>query len=181
MSKVRVYDLAKEFGLKSKELADKLVAMGYPVASHSSSVDEDMAADIRRKLSGEGVAVHTDGRLGLRGRAAEPAPAKGTTVIRRRSRAEKEEAARKQEEVEAQTLEAETEAMEARVQEQLRDLKTPPTEEPEAEEAEAVAEAGEQPAPAEPAVGGEEEGAPAEESGAEAPVGEAGEAPEAAG
>ena len=83
MSKVRVYDLAKEFGLKSKELADKLVAMGYPVASHSSSVDEDMAADIRRKLSGEGVAVHTDGRIGLRGRAAEPAPAKGATVIRR--------------------------------------------------------------------------------------------------
>ena len=181
MSKVRVYDLAKEFGLKSKELADKLVAMGYPVASHSSSVDEDMAADIRRKLSGEGVAVHTDGRLGLRGRAAEPAPAKGATVIRRRSRAEKEEAARKQEEVEAQTLEAETEAMEARVQEQLRDLNTPPPEEPAAEEAEPVAEAGEQPAPAEQAVVEEEEGAPAEESGAEAPVGAAGEAPEIAG
>ena len=42
MSKVRIYDLAKEFGLKSKELADRLVAMGYPFASPSSSVDDDM-------------------------------------------------------------------------------------------------------------------------------------------
>ena len=57
MSKVRIYDLAKEFGLKSKELADKLIAMGYPIASHSSSVDEDMAADMRRKLQGEAAAA----------------------------------------------------------------------------------------------------------------------------
>ena len=75
MSKVRVYDLAKEFGLKSKELADKLVAMGYPVASHSSSVDEDMATDIRKKILGEGVAVTADGRIGLRGRPADIYPA----------------------------------------------------------------------------------------------------------
>jgi translation initiation factor IF-2 len=153
MSKVRVYDLAKEFGLKSKELAEKLIAMGYPVASHSSSVDEDMATDIRKKILGEGVAVTADGRIGLRSRPAEPAPAKGTTVIRRRSRAEKEEAARKQEEVEAQALEAETEAMEARVQEQLRDLEMPPpAEEPEEAEIETSAE---QPAPG--VAAGEEE------------------------
>jgi translation initiation factor IF-2 len=175
MSKVRVYDLAKEFGLKSKELAEKLIAMGYPVASHSSSVDEDMATDIRKKILGEGVAVTADGRIGLRSRPAEPAPAKGTTVIRRRSRAEKEEAARKQEEVEAQALEAETEAMEARVQEQLRDLEMPPpAEEPEEAEIETSAEqpvpgvaAGEEEPPVEAAdeagampAGETEEGAP---------------------
>ena len=50
MSRVRVYELAKEAGLKSKELADKLIAMGYPIKSHSSTVDDDMAADIRRKI-----------------------------------------------------------------------------------------------------------------------------------
>ena len=48
MSRVRIYELAKEAGLKSKELADKLIAMGYPIKGHSSTVDEDMAADIRR-------------------------------------------------------------------------------------------------------------------------------------
>ena len=173
MSKVRVYDLAKEFGLKSKELADKLIAMGYPVASHSSSVDEDMATDIRKKILGEGVAVTADGRIGLRGRPAEPAPARGATVIRRRSRAEKEEAARKQEEVEAQALEAETEAMEARVQEQLRDLEMPPpAEEPEEAEIETRVE---QPAAATAA--GDREAEPsveaAEEAGAAPPAGEA--------
>ena len=30
MSRVRIYELAKEAGLKSKELADKLIDMGYP-------------------------------------------------------------------------------------------------------------------------------------------------------
>ena len=98
MSKVRIYDLAKEFGLKSKELADKLIAMGYPIASHSSSVDDDMAADMRKKLQGEAAtAGAAGGRIGLKTRSESPA-VKAKTVIRRRPRAEKEEAARKQEE-----------------------------------------------------------------------------------
>ncbi|MCL2459296.1 MAG: translation initiation factor IF-2, partial [Desulfobulbus sp.] len=113
MSKVRIYDLAKEFGLKSKELADKLIAMGYAIASPSSSVDDDVAADIRRKLTGN--AAPDSGRIELKNRP-EPT-AKGTTVIRRRSRADKEEAAKKQEEAEALALEAEVQALEARLQE----------------------------------------------------------------
>ena len=68
MSKVRIYDLAKEAGLKSKELADKLIAMGYPVASHSSSVDDEMAADIRRKLNIGVGAGAAEGRIELRHR-----------------------------------------------------------------------------------------------------------------
>ena len=116
MSKVRIYDLAKEFGLKSKELADKLIALGYPIASHSSSVDDDMAADIRKKLTGGGVAGMAEGRIELRSRP-EPA-AKGKVVVRRRSRADKEEAAKKQEEVDALALEAEIQALEARLREE---------------------------------------------------------------
>ncbi len=122
MSKVRIYDLAKEFGLKSKELADKLIALGYPIASHSSSVDEDMAADMRKKLQGAAATGATGGRIGLKSRT-ETAPARTPTVVRRRSRAEKEEAARKQEEAETQAIEAEAEAMETQVEEQLQQLR----------------------------------------------------------
>ena len=53
MSKVRIYELAKEAGLKSKEFADKLIELGYPIKSHSSTVDDDLAADIRRKVIGD--------------------------------------------------------------------------------------------------------------------------------
>ena len=117
MSKVRIYDLAKEVGLKSKELADKLIAMGYPIASHSSSVDDDMAADIRKKLKGDSALEAAGGRIELRGRS-ENSDAKPKTVIRRRSKADKEEAAKRQEEAEAQALEAEVQALEARLKAQ---------------------------------------------------------------
>ncbi len=111
MSKVRVYELAKEIGLKSKELAEKLIAMGYPIASHSSSVDDDMAADIRRKLKGEAVTGTAEGRIELRNRT-ESAATKTRVVVRRRSKADKEEAAKKQEEAEALVQEAEAQALE---------------------------------------------------------------------
>lgn len=120
MSKVRIYDLAKEFGLKSKELADKLVAMGFPITSHSSSVEDDMAADIRKKLKSAAVASVPEGRIEMRGRP-EPT-AKGTTVIRRRSRADKEEAAKKQEEAEALALEEEVQSLEARLQQAAQEV-----------------------------------------------------------
>lgn len=111
MSKVRIYELAKELGQKSKELAEKLKKMGFPIASHSSSVDEDMAADIRKKIRSDAAAGGaTVGRLETRSRG-ESAPAKSSRVVRRRSRAEKEEAAKRQEEAEALALEAEEQAI----------------------------------------------------------------------
>jgi translation initiation factor IF-2 len=125
MSKVRIYDLAKEFGLKSKELADKLIAMGYPIASHSSSVDDDMAADIRKKLKGESALGAAEGRIELKTRV-EQTTAKPTTVIRRRSKADKEELAKRQEEAEAMALEAEVQALEARLRAQEEAAATPP-------------------------------------------------------
>jgi translation initiation factor IF-2 len=125
MSKVRVYELAKEAGLKSKELADKLIAMGFPIASHSSSVDDDMAADIRKKLKSEAVTGTAEGRIELRTRTESVTP-KTTTVIRRRSKAEKEETAKKLEEAEALVIEAETLEFEAKVQEQIRAAEEPP-------------------------------------------------------
>ncbi len=100
MSKVRVYELAKEAGLKSKELADKLIALGYPVKSHSSTVDEDTAEDIRRNVFGQQQTVEvTDQKITVKKKTTA---VKKTTVVRRRSKADKEELARKAEEAEAE-------------------------------------------------------------------------------
>ena len=99
MSRVRIYELAKEAGLKSKELADKLIALGYPIKSHSSTVDDDMAADIRRKVLGKATAEVTEKPIGVT-KKTTVVRKKRTTVVRRRSKAQKEELARQAEEAE---------------------------------------------------------------------------------
>nr|WP_320011355.1 translation initiation factor IF-2 [uncultured Desulfobulbus sp.] len=144
MSKVRIYDLAKEVGLKSKELADKLIAMGYPIASHSSSVDDDMAADIRKKLKSDTSLGAGGGRIERKART-ENSAAKTKTVIRRRPKAVKEEAAKLQEAAEAEALEAEVQALEARLkaQEEAQEAEpaaVEPQVEVEAQESQPVAE-----------------------------------------
>ena len=53
MSRVRIYELAKEAGFKSKELAGKLATMGYPNKGSSTAFDEEVAAEIRRKVLGK--------------------------------------------------------------------------------------------------------------------------------
>ena len=117
MGKVRVYELAKEAGLKSKELADKLIAEGYPIRSHSSTVDEDTAADIRRKVFGQKTVEVTEQRIIVK---KKPTAAQKTVVVRRRSKADKEELARVAEEAEAELAEAEVaeaEVAEAEIEE----------------------------------------------------------------
>ncbi|MBM9511700.1 translation initiation factor IF-2 [Desulfogranum marinum] len=103
MSRVRVYELAKEAGLKSKELAAKLIAMGYPIKSHSSTVNDDMAADIRRKIKDNAVTGVAEGRIDLKDRSGS-SKKKSTTIVRRRSKAQKEEALKQQEEADAVAL-----------------------------------------------------------------------------
>ncbi|MCW5203005.1 translation initiation factor IF-2 [Desulfobulbus sp. US4] len=100
MSRVRIYELAKEAGLKSKELADKLIDMGYPVKSLSSTVDDDMAADIRRKVLGKATAEVTEKPIGMKKQKAVVQKNKNATVVRRRSKALKDEIAKKAEEKE---------------------------------------------------------------------------------
>ncbi len=103
MSRVRVYELAKEAGLKSKELADKLIAMGYPIKSHSSTVDDDMAADIRQKIQSNVIGGAPEGRIDLKERTAT-VKRRPKTVVRRRSKAQKEETLRQAEEAEQAAL-----------------------------------------------------------------------------
>ncbi|MDH3348323.1 MAG: translation initiation factor IF-2, partial [Desulfobulbaceae bacterium] len=109
MSKVRIYELAKEAGLKSKELADKLIELGYPIKSHSSTVSDEVAKDIRRKVLGSAVAEVTATRIEVKKPTVSTSVK--TTVVRRRSKAEKEEIARKAEEEETVLLEADVEAV----------------------------------------------------------------------
>jgi N utilization substance protein A len=48
--KVRVSELAKEAGMKSKEFADKLIQLGYEIKSYRSSVDGETADKIRHEV-----------------------------------------------------------------------------------------------------------------------------------
>jgi len=52
MKKVRVYELAKEFGLESKVLTAQLKDLGYSVKAYNSTLDDVTAAEIRERFSG---------------------------------------------------------------------------------------------------------------------------------
>jgi translation initiation factor IF-2 len=79
MSRVRVYELAKEAGMASKALAEKLIELGYDIKGHSSTVDEETALKIRKDVlqSSESESELVEKRI--------DADAGGTTVIRRRA------------------------------------------------------------------------------------------------
>ena len=81
MAKVRIYELAKEAGMGSKALADILIAKGYDIKGHSSTVDEDIARQIRRKVLKSMV-----GPVDTQEETEEQAPRRRTTIIRRRPR-----------------------------------------------------------------------------------------------
>jgi len=78
MSRVRIYELAKEAGMASKTLADKLIELGYDIKGHSSTVDDDTALRIRAE-----VLQSSDSKL-VEKRIDADAEG-GTTVIRRRA------------------------------------------------------------------------------------------------
>ncbi|MDT8336018.1 MAG: translation initiation factor IF-2 N-terminal domain-containing protein, partial [Desulfurivibrionaceae bacterium] len=76
MAKVRVYTLAKEAGIEGKELAEKLIDMGYDVKSHSSSLEEADADEVRQKL---GLIETKTERTRIQSKGK-------TTIIRRRTK-----------------------------------------------------------------------------------------------
>jgi len=63
--KVRVYDLAGELGITSKDAIDLLQGMGVPVASHASTVDGYTADDVRRASKGSEACRHGSRPEGL--------------------------------------------------------------------------------------------------------------------
>lgn len=77
MSRVRIYELAKEAGMSSKALADKLIASGYDIKGHSSTVDDETADQIRKTMLQDSRTELVEKRI--------DASEGSTTVIRRRS------------------------------------------------------------------------------------------------
>lgn len=76
MTKIRVYELAKEAEMENKDLVATLVEMGYAIKSHSSSLDDETAQEIRQRL-GIGQTRTEEKRIQGAGR---------TTIIRRRTK-----------------------------------------------------------------------------------------------
>ena len=52
MTKVRVHELAKELGMENKELLDLLQKKNIDVKNHMSTLEEDVAGEIRRERAG---------------------------------------------------------------------------------------------------------------------------------
>lgn len=80
MSKMRVYEIAKEVGLESKVLVAKLVEMGYPVRNHASSLEAEEANRLIEQFKAERQANIVEKRL-------------ASGVIRRRTRPSRQRAA----------------------------------------------------------------------------------------
>ncbi len=83
MSRIRVYELAKEAGMSSKALADKLLEWGFDIKGHSSSVDDGTAESIRNAIL---KAASTE-KVGKRTASDHDRPTvirRKATVIRRR-------------------------------------------------------------------------------------------------
>ncbi len=77
MSKIRVYELAKEAGMSSKALTDKLIELGYDIKGHSSSVDDETAVMIRNTILKSANTELVEKRI--------DSDKAGPTVIRRRA------------------------------------------------------------------------------------------------
>ncbi|MBN2495647.1 MAG: translation initiation factor IF-2 [Deltaproteobacteria bacterium] len=91
MAKVRVYEIAKEVGLESKEVVIRLQALGFEVKSHASALEEFEARDVIERILAEKKANMVEKRV-------------GTRIIRRRPKRQPAEEAIEAEE-EAETLE----------------------------------------------------------------------------
>ncbi len=53
MAKLRVHELAKEFGMASKEMETRIKEMGFPIKNYMSTLEDYEVQEIRRKLQEE--------------------------------------------------------------------------------------------------------------------------------
>ena len=102
MSRVRIYELAKEAGMSSKALASKLIEQGYDVKGHSSTVDDETADKIRKTILQSSETELVEKRIS--GATGSTVIRRRSTIIRRKSKAETVEAVEPQ----ADSAEAET-------------------------------------------------------------------------
>lgn len=124
MAKTRVHDLAKEFGITSKEMLEHLSDMKIPAKSASSSLEEAYVSIIRKKLKpiieahaaeveAQRLAVE-EAKAAEEARAAEEAEKKRIEVEQRRERERLEEERRRAAAEEARRKEEERHAEEER-------------------------------------------------------------------
>src|SRR5437870_549822 len=73
MGKLRVHVLAKELGISSGELMEKLKADGMTAVTASSSVDDDVVARYRKELGVAAPAESTGAPVGSTATPARPA------------------------------------------------------------------------------------------------------------
>ncbi|WP_457577481.1 translation initiation factor IF-2 [Desulfomarina sp.] len=85
MSRIRVYELAKEAGMSSKVLADKLLELGYDIKGHSSTVDDETAEKIRNTILKSTDTELVEKRISESGKST--VIRRRATVIRRRPKA----------------------------------------------------------------------------------------------
>ena len=76
MRKIRVYELAKEAGLDSKELTAKLIDLGFNIKAYNSTLDEETAEKVRAELGFSKTEV----------KETRTQSKAGTTIIRRRAK-----------------------------------------------------------------------------------------------
>ena len=108
LEKVKVYELAKDLGMDSITLIDKLKRLDIDVKSHMSSLEHDAVKLIRDQVAKEqAVAKKAPKTTRKKAAEAEPAAAKklGTTVIRRRAAKSSDEAGEAGEQYQAQATE----------------------------------------------------------------------------
>src|SRR5207248_11632248 len=83
MINIRINELARQLEVKSREVIDKLHELGIAEkVTHSSSIDEDVADQLRRYYRGEAL-TPPPSRNGARAAAAEPSPAEESIEARR--------------------------------------------------------------------------------------------------
>jgi translation initiation factor IF-2 len=56
-AKIRIYELAREVGVPSKDLVDKAVTMGFSVKSHQSSLTIEEATAVKKSFGKTGMAA----------------------------------------------------------------------------------------------------------------------------
>jgi len=94
MSRVRIYELAKEAGMASKVLADKLIELGYDIKGHSSTVDDDTAAKIRSTVLQGSDSELVEKRIDSEKKGGPTViRRRATTIIRRKKKVDPEEEA----------------------------------------------------------------------------------------
>ncbi len=74
MSKIRVHELAKEFGISSKEMEARIKDLGYPIKNYMSTLEDYEVSEIRKRLQSQ--------EAGKQAEKAEEVPKK--KVIRRK-------------------------------------------------------------------------------------------------